>query len=118
MADFVDSSITQEIIDAKNKLQVQAARAETIVNEWETTGNLVADAPQDNLTYGRRNGEWVEAGGGSGTGDMEKIVYDPQNIQKKVPGIREPGIYGTVRVWYGSGNTVTNHKRYNIYTSL
>jgi len=32
--------------------------------------NFLTDAPHDGVTYGRANGEWVEAGGGSGGGSF------------------------------------------------
>ena len=79
MADFVDPVITQEIVDAKNKLVTEANRAETIVDEWEATGNLVKDAPADNKLYGRKNSIWEELNV-SGTGDMTQAVYDPQDV--------------------------------------
>lgn len=80
MSDFVDPSITTEIVEAKNKLVTQANRAETIVDDWESTGNLVVDAPADNKLYGRKNAVWEELNI-EGTGDMTKNVYDPQAIQ-------------------------------------
>lgn len=79
MADFVNSSITTEIIEAKDKLQQQADRAETIIDEWEGTTDLIQDAPVDNKLYGRKNGQWDEVNT-SGTGDMTKAIYDPQGI--------------------------------------
>lgn len=54
MADFVSAEITQEIIDAKNKLNQQADRAESILDSWDSVGG----------------------------GDMTKFVYDPQGIQQ------------------------------------
>lgn len=80
MADFVDPIVTAEIVAAKDKLVIQADRAEVIVDEWESTGNLVKDAPADGKTYGRNNNTWVETTGGGGSGDMTKAVYDPQGI--------------------------------------
>jgi len=53
MADFVSAEITQEIIDAKNKLNQQADRAESIINSWDNAAG----------------------------GDMNKFVYDPQGVQ-------------------------------------
>lgn len=55
MADFVSAEITQEIIDAKNKLNQQADRATLIVDGWE------------------------QAGAG-----MTESMYDPQGIQADV----------------------------------
>lgn len=55
MADFVSAEITQEIIDAKNKLNQQADRATLIVDGWE------------------------QAGAGAG---MTESMYDPQGIHK------------------------------------
>ena len=54
MADFVSADITQEIIDAKNKLNQQADRAESILDSWDSAGG----------------------------GDMTKFVYDPQGVQQ------------------------------------
>lgn len=81
MADFVDDSVTQEIVAAKNQLVAQGNRAQTIVDEWEGLTDLLQDAPQDGVTYGRKDGGWVEAGGAGGSGDMTKAVYDPNNIE-------------------------------------
>lgn len=55
MADFVSAEITQEIIDAKNKLNQQADRATLIVDGWE------------------------QAGAG-----MTESMYDPQGVQADV----------------------------------
>lgn len=78
MADLLDPVITAEIVAAKDKLVVQSNRAEVIVDGWEATGNLVADAPNDGQAYNRKYGQWALAESGGGVGDMVKVVYDPQ----------------------------------------
>ena len=85
MADFVDSSITDEIVDAKNKLVAQSNRAQTILDTWEGTESLINDAPIDGSQYARKDGEWtvVNATGSDAEG-MEASVYDPNSIEADV----------------------------------
>lgn len=84
MTTLVDPAITQEIIDAKDKLVTQANRAEQVVDDWEQA-TPVPDAPSDGKLYGRKDGAWDEVtGGGGGEGDMTKAVYDPSNIEADV----------------------------------
>ena len=42
------------------------------------------EAPIDGKIYGRKNADWEEVAGGSGSGDMTKSVYDPTDVDGDV----------------------------------
>lgn len=64
---LIDPKITQEVVDAKNKLKQQADRAEDILDSLKdgagsgepSTGGGIEEAPEDNDKYVRENGAWV-----------------------------------------------------------
>ena len=82
MADFVDSVVTQEITDAKDKLVAQADRAEVIINNWESC-QPIPEAPIDGQTYGRKNAGWaVVTSGGAGTwGSITGTLSNQTDLQ-------------------------------------
>jgi len=60
MAQFVDETITAEIVAAKNKLVLQANRAEEILDTWTEPTSGIGEAPIDGKQYARKDADWSE----------------------------------------------------------
>jgi hypothetical protein len=52
----------------------------TKTSELTNDSEFITDAPADDVTYGRKNNTWVEAGGGSGGGDSFQTLTDAASI--------------------------------------
>lgn len=86
MAEFIDAALTQEVVDAKNDLQLQAERATIIVDSWASaappSGGGIEEAPLDGSIYSRQNADWVVSPtneGGIEEAPVDGSIYARQN---------------------------------------
>jgi len=92
MAEFIDASLTQEVVDAKNDLQLQAERAKLIVDSWDglvPEANGIEEAPIDGQAYARQDAGWAVA---AGSGDMSKAAYDRVVYNNHSTGLYDGGL--------------------------
>lgn len=82
MADFVDSTITAEIVAAKDKLVLQADRAEQIINNWQQC-SPVTEAPVDGNLYGRKDAAWevIPSASSATWGSINGNLQDQTDLQ-------------------------------------